>query len=67
MWAKTKKILALIDTRNLPFQEKNLIIRIGDIMKISTKMLDIGELKFPRYQENEKVCLYTYEGMLKNN
>ena len=59
MWIKTKSLLALIDIRSLSFAENFLIVRIRDITKISTKKFHIEERKFPRYQENEKVCVFT--------
>ena len=56
---RPKKILGLIDIRNLLFEEDFLVIRIGDIMKTSNKKFRIGEIKFRRYQENDKNCIFT--------
>ena len=51
---------------NLSSEENFLVIRVGDIMKTSNKKLHIGEIKFPQYQENDKICvLYMYERILK--
>ena len=43
----------------MSFEENFLVIRIGDIMKTSNKKFHIGEVKFPRYQENDKICVFT--------
>ena len=43
----------------MSFEEDFLVIRIGDIMKTSNKKFRIGEIKFPRYQENDKICVFT--------
>ena len=56
---RPKEILGLIDIRNLSFEENFLVIRNGDIMKTSNKKCHIGEIKFPRYQENDKICIFT--------
>ena len=50
-----------MDIRNLSFEENFLVILIGDIMKTSNEKfhIDIGEIKFPRYQENDKTCVFT--------
>ena len=41
------------------FEEDFLVIRTGDIMKTSNKKFRIGEIKFRRYQENDKNCIFT--------
>ena len=56
---RPKEILGLNDIRNLSFEENFLVIRIVDIMKTSNKKFHIGEIKFPRYQENDKICVLT--------
>ena len=56
---RPKEILGLTDIRNLSFEENFLFIRIGDIMKTSNKKFNIGDIKFPRYQENNKICVFT--------
>ena len=54
-----KEVLGLIDIRNLSIEENFLFIRIDNIMKTSNKKFHIGEIKFPRYQENDKICVFT--------
>ena len=49
----------LIDIHNLSFEDNFMVIRIGHMMKASTKKLHIGEIKFPWYQENDKICVFT--------
>ena len=56
---RPKEILGLIDIRNLSFEENFLVIRIGGIMKTSNKKFHIDEIKFPRYEENDKICVFT--------
>ena len=56
---RSKEVFGLIDIRNLSFEENFLVICIGDIMKTSNKNLHIGEIKFPRYRENDKICVST--------
>ena len=56
---RPKETLGLTDIRNLSFEENFLVICIGDIMKTSNKKFHIGEIKFPRYQENDKICVFT--------
>ena len=69
---RPKEIFRLIDVRNLSFEENLLVIRIGDIMKTSSKKFHIDEIKFPRYRENEflhkmrkSLCLHMYEEIFK--
>ena len=56
---RPKEILGLNDIRNLSFEENFLFIRTDNIMKTSNKKFHIGEIKFPRYQENDKICVLT--------
>ena len=56
---RRKEILGIVDIRNLLFKENFLVIHIGDIMKTSNKKFHIGEIKFPRYQKNDKICVFT--------
>ena len=56
---RSKEIFGLIDIRNLSFEVNFLVICIGDIMKKLNKNLHIGEIKFPRYRENDKICVST--------
>ena len=56
---RPKEISGLIDIRNLSFEDNFLVIRIGDIMKTSNKKFRIGEIKFPRYRENDKIRVFT--------
>ena len=55
---RPKEILGVIDIRNLSFEENFLVIRVGDIMKTSNKKYHIGEIKSPRYRENDKICVF---------
>ena len=36
-------------------EESFMVIRIGEIMKTSNRKFHIGEIKFSRYRENEKI------------
>ena len=54
-----KEKLGLINIRNLSFEENFPVIRIGDIMKTSNKKFHIGEIRFPRYRENDQICVIT--------
>ena len=56
---RPKEILGLTDIRNLSFEENFLFIRIDDIMNTSNKKFNIGDIKFPRYQEYNKICVFT--------
>ena len=56
---RPKEKLGLINIRNLSFEENFPVIRIGDIMKTSNKKFHIGEIRFPRYRENDQICVIT--------
>ena len=56
---RPKEKLGLINIRNLSFEENFPVIRIGDIMKTSNKKFHIGEIRFPRYRENDQICAIT--------
>ena len=56
---RARKILSLMDIRNITIEETCLIIRIGDLLKISNRKFHNGELKFPKYIENTNICPVT--------
>ena len=53
------EVLSLMGIKNITMEQTCLIIRIGDLLKISNRKFHNGELKFPKYIENTNICPVT--------
>ena len=51
-----REVLSLMGIKNITMEQTCLIIRIGDLLKISNPKFHNGELKFPKYIDNTNIC-----------
>ena len=51
-----REVLSLMGIKNITMEQTCLIIRIGDLLKISNRKFHNGELKFPKYIDNTNIC-----------